>query len=89
VDVNADIPISNSAAQATAQNPFQDASTVFEFSSPGNTVSGPTYAPSNDLTPTATSSAQSPGGILGSLDSTTLFIIGGIVLAGLWITHRH
>lgn len=88
VDINADIPISASAAQTTDQNPFQDNETVFEFSSPGNTLNGPTYAPSDSAAATATSAAQSGNG-LGSLSSGTLLLIGGAALLVLWITHRH
>ena len=86
MDVNADIPISSSNAYAPDQNPFQDASTVFEFSSPGNSVGGHTYNPSDDASATATSAA---GNSAGLFSTSTLVILGLIVLGGIYLWKRH
>jgi hypothetical protein len=88
MDINADIPISASSAVSTALNPDQDASTVFMFSSPDGTVTGASQATTSNPTATATSAAQSGNGLAG-FSSTTLLLLGAIVLGGIYLWKRH
>jgi hypothetical protein len=85
--INADVPISTSDAYGEDSNPFQDNQVDFNFA-PNDSAGGPNNDPTFSNPTTATSAAQSGNG-LGDFSTTTLLIIGGFVLAGLWLTHRH